>query len=352
MGLEAFPLGPLSTAAPFGLRFPGFSQPLPPFGLSLSKPARASSPPFGLSLSKPVRASSLPFGLSPSKPVRASFPPFGLSLSKPWWRTALAWKTAPGFRPGSRVTFLCFAKEKSPKERRPDCGGPGVPGLLCAARSGREMQKLARVRAQTSAFLFPPSPALLDAADGARRATPANGSLRIAAGVTAAALQDPGGQQRLLVKRRENVARGVVVASRIKSSLPTIPVQAPSVKWLVLGAFFGDFLCTSKESYPPCRGGFPARSAKPRKRFRKQGFDRLSLNGGGEARAGFDRLGLKGWEVHTGTAPATQVTPPGTPPPAPAAGPPGRAASPPPRPTLRPGRRCAASSRRAERWLR
>ena len=47
----------------------------------------------------------------------------------------------------------------------PESGGPGVPGLLCAARTRREVQKLA-LRAQTSELLFPSCPALLDASHG------------------------------------------------------------------------------------------------------------------------------------------------------------------------------------------
>ena len=69
----------------------------------------------------------------------------------------------PGVRPGGRGTFLCFAKEKYPKERRPD-----VPALLrrvrCAAQLGRGLAKLASLK-QTRA-LFPPKSALLAVPDG------------------------------------------------------------------------------------------------------------------------------------------------------------------------------------------
>jgi hypothetical protein len=62
---------------------------------------------------------------------------------------------------------LSFASPKESKQRKgdPESGGPGVPGLLCAARSSREVQKLA-LRAQTSELLDPSCPALLDASHG------------------------------------------------------------------------------------------------------------------------------------------------------------------------------------------
>jgi hypothetical protein len=65
---------------------------------------------------------------------------------------------------------LSFACPKESKQRKghPDSGGPGVPGLLCAARSRREVQKLA-LRAQTSELLFPSCPVLLDASNGGPR---------------------------------------------------------------------------------------------------------------------------------------------------------------------------------------
>jgi hypothetical protein len=43
-------------------------------------------------------------------------------------------ETASGCRPDSRVPFLCFAKEKEPKERRPD--GGGRPVADCSAVLG------------------------------------------------------------------------------------------------------------------------------------------------------------------------------------------------------------------------
>jgi hypothetical protein len=120
-----------------------------------------------------------------AEPVEAGachFRPFGLSLSKPWWRTTSAWKTAPGFRPGGRVTFFASPKKVTKgreagvrslgeaklgaHQRRPDCGGR-LRRLLCAARPSREVHKLA-LRAQTCELLFPACPALLDAAHGTR----------------------------------------------------------------------------------------------------------------------------------------------------------------------------------------
>jgi hypothetical protein len=62
------------------------------------------------------------------------------------------------------LSFAC-PKESKQRKRHPDSGGPGVPGLLCAARSRREVQKLA-LRAQTSELLDPSCPVLLDASNG------------------------------------------------------------------------------------------------------------------------------------------------------------------------------------------
>ena len=62
------------------------------------------------------------------------------------------------------LSFAC-PKESKQRKRHPESGGPGVPGLLCAARARREVQKLA-LRAQTSELLDPSCPALLDASHG------------------------------------------------------------------------------------------------------------------------------------------------------------------------------------------
>ena len=60
--------------------------------------------------------------------------------------------------------FLLLAQEKVTKEK--GTPNPAAPaGLLCAARSSREVQKLA-LRAQTSELLDPSCPALLDASHG------------------------------------------------------------------------------------------------------------------------------------------------------------------------------------------
>jgi hypothetical protein len=74
--------------------------------------------------------------------------------------------TASGCAPDSAVTFLCFAKEKSPKERRPRFLGPGNTGaaLRCSREPGSA--ELARVRAQTTALLDPPPAALLSSSQG------------------------------------------------------------------------------------------------------------------------------------------------------------------------------------------
>jgi hypothetical protein len=63
-----------------------------------------------------------------------------------------------------RSYFLLLAQEKVSKEK--GTPNPAAPtGLLCAARSSREVQKLA-LRAQTSELLDPSCPALLDASHG------------------------------------------------------------------------------------------------------------------------------------------------------------------------------------------
>jgi hypothetical protein len=68
-----------------------------------------------------------------------------------------------GCAPDSAVTFLCFAKEKSPKERRPCCLRPSA--ALRATCGARDRRGLARTRfAQTIASPDPPPPALLGAA--------------------------------------------------------------------------------------------------------------------------------------------------------------------------------------------
>ena len=65
-----------------------------------------------------------------------------------------------GFRPGGRGTFLCFAKEKYPKEGRPllSVSRRCAPGnLWCSHRAGSAQTRFA----QTCAALFPPGAALL-----------------------------------------------------------------------------------------------------------------------------------------------------------------------------------------------
>ena len=67
--------------------------------------------------------------------------------------------------PAAESLSLACPRESNQREGHPESGGPGVPGLLCAARSRREVQKLA-LRAQTSELLDPSCPALLDASHG------------------------------------------------------------------------------------------------------------------------------------------------------------------------------------------
>ena len=60
----------------------------------------------------------------------------------------------PGFRPGGRGTFLCFAKEKYPKERRPRCPCPfAALRAACDARACSGAAELASRKrsAQTAA---------------------------------------------------------------------------------------------------------------------------------------------------------------------------------------------------------
>ncbi|HMP10293.1 MAG TPA: hypothetical protein PKE60_08035, partial [Hydrogenophaga sp.] len=43
-----------------------------------------------------------------------------------WGALACLWGGLAGSRPGGRGTFLCFAKEKYPKERRAGCAVPSL----------------------------------------------------------------------------------------------------------------------------------------------------------------------------------------------------------------------------------
>ncbi len=91
-----------------------------------------------------------------AEPVEAVCFRFGLSFRKALRRD---------MRPTAHSLSFACPKESKQRKWHPDSGGPGVPGLLCAARSRREVQKLA-LRAQTSELLFPSCPALLDACNG------------------------------------------------------------------------------------------------------------------------------------------------------------------------------------------
>ena len=97
----------------------------------------------------------------------------------------LAWFGGGGREsPGRRGTFLCFAKEKYPKERRPHClrplrFAPGQPAVL--GFGGVSLELAPFHCAQTIASPDPPNPALLGASRGARGAKHPHGpSLRSA----------------------------------------------------------------------------------------------------------------------------------------------------------------------------
>ena len=82
-----------------------------------------------------------------------------------------------GSRPGGRRTFLCFAKEKYAKERRPAVWVPplrcGQPALL---DHGGGLAKLATLRfAQTTPALIPPPSALLGPARTGKSEIPNTG---------------------------------------------------------------------------------------------------------------------------------------------------------------------------------
>jgi hypothetical protein len=81
---------------------------------------------------------------------------------------SLAWRA--GSRPGGRGTFLCFAKEKCPKERRAGCA---VPPLRCghAALLGPGVG-LNSPAAQTTPALIRPALCYSPAHDGGSRTPP------------------------------------------------------------------------------------------------------------------------------------------------------------------------------------
>ena len=91
----------------------------------------------------------------------------------------------PGCRPGGRGTFLCVAKEKYPKERRPHCLRPCAS--LRATCGARVQRGLARTRcAQTIASPDPLAAALLGAYRG-------DGEPNIQTATRAIAALGPGG---------------------------------------------------------------------------------------------------------------------------------------------------------------
>ena len=93
------------------------------------------------------------------------------------WVLVVHWvRPLPGCAPGGAVPFLCFAKEKEPKERRPPSPvGLGPTALRCSVFAGRA--ELA-TRPLAAALKQPPevrgrrryaplqSPALLDGSEG------------------------------------------------------------------------------------------------------------------------------------------------------------------------------------------
>src|SRR6478752_7451484 len=57
------------------------------------------------------------------------------------------WGVGAGTRPGGRLPFLCFAKEKEAKERRPCCGRPfAALRATCGARFSWGPRKLAALK--------------------------------------------------------------------------------------------------------------------------------------------------------------------------------------------------------------
>ena len=98
--------------------------------------------------------------------LTVAFPePAGLHAVRPGLWGLLRVALRRDMRPTAHSLSFACPKESKQRKRHPESGGPGVPGLLCAARSSREVQKLA-LRAQTSELLDPSCPALLDASHG------------------------------------------------------------------------------------------------------------------------------------------------------------------------------------------
>jgi len=127
--------------------------------------------PLGLSLSKPLFAHRHPLGPR-HRPLGLRYRSSVL-LSR---ASCSLREAASGCAPDRAVPFLCFAKEKEPKERRPPSPvGPGPTALRCSVFAGRAELT---TRPLAAAFRQPPevrprrrcaplqSPALLDGSEG------------------------------------------------------------------------------------------------------------------------------------------------------------------------------------------
>ena len=90
----------------------------------------------------------------------------GHGFSSARWADAAAERPVPGVPPAGQSLFL-LAQEKKPKEGHPTSAVAPGGRLLCAARAGREVHKLALAGLRQCGLLFPSRPALLDASDGA-----------------------------------------------------------------------------------------------------------------------------------------------------------------------------------------
>ncbi len=194
-----------------------------------------------------------------------------------------------GTRPGGRGTFLCFAKEKSPKERRPEvwvpplrCGQPALldsgggpqnslrsnncgpdPASICAARPSHTGQvgtgtKSTRTRhgvsLWTSVFVFE-SPTLVNAP----RSTGPGGS--------GLALSEPKASlARPRLDRAPQVARSEAKGRRHQGRL-----------------FLGYFLLAKQKKVTGCRATPASTLSKQHNDQDKDGFAKLTPNGQGRS---------------------------------------------------------------------
>jgi hypothetical protein len=162
------------------------------------------------------------------------------------------------------LSFAC-PKESKQRKRHPDSGGPGVPGLLCAARSSREVQKLA-LRAQTSELLDPSCPALLDASNGDPKSQHQR-TARLAAPNIAAMRSEPSGicssgplrraEQRSgrRIKKRSCLSpQGEFCASRLPRAAQGSPRRGPRNRGRL---FFAYFLLAKQKKVSALSGAYP-----------------------------------------------------------------------------------------------